>query len=210
MKAAGVSAAVVILAMAICASMYGQTQQPLNFFQYNQGSTVGTIVDADNAGDSNLFVVPVPIQFQYMIYHVSVVDTSGNPYDMGVGDCPYTTPAHDCSQAEAQIVLVCNTASPGQPGALVVNVIDTHKVPCVQGVVMLQPGIYMHLSAAGATSKAKCLGTGTPLSPFQGSPIQTYSVQNGSLAQSVYPLMTAKNQGAHSSVNGCAVGLSMR
>ena len=197
--------AVAILVFTLCA--IAQEQQPLPFFQYNQGSTVGTIVDALNAGDANLFTVPVPITFQYMIYHVSKADTSGNLYDMGVGDCPYTTPAHDCSQTNAQIVLLCNT---GNPGALVVTPVGTQKVPCVQGVVTLQPGIYIHLSAASGSTAAKCLGNGAALSPFRGSPIQTYPVENGSLSQSNYPLLTAKNRGAHSSVNGCAVGLSLR
>jgi hypothetical protein len=125
---------------------------------------------------------------------------------MGVGDCPYTTPAHDCSQTGAQIVVVCNT---GNPGALIVNAMGAQKVACVQGVVVLQPGVYMHLSAASGSLVAKCYGTGTPLSPFASSPIKTYIVENGSLTQSSYPLVTADRPGGHSSVNGCAVGLSM-
>jgi hypothetical protein len=164
------------------------------------------VADNINAGDSNLFVLPVPVQFQYLLYRIAAADTSGNPYDMGVGDCPYTTPAHDCSQAGAQIVLVCNT---GNPGALIVNRIGAQKVPCVQGVVTLQPGVYMHLSAASGSVKAKCYGNETPLSPFTGSPIGIYHVENGSLAQSTYPLQTSSTQGTHSSVNGCTVALSL-
>jgi len=197
----------IALALSLPLSLHvAQGQEPLTLFHYNHGPTPVVVADNRNSGDSNLFVVPVPVKFQYMIYSIAAPDTSGNPYDMGIGDCPDTTPAHDCSQTNARIVLVCNT---GNPGALVVNSFGPSKVACVQGVITLQPGVYVHLSAASNSVKAKCYGNEITLSPFAGSPIQIYHVQNGSLAQSTDPLLTATTYGAHSSVNGCAVALSL-